>query len=484
MAANRPRFLLGLKAAFALAATAQSMGVNANQAPEQGTQVVSVEAMERHYEAHPAGSKIDIIAFNTDYVGEAVMAIEGVKTATQIEAYVLAKSGITDAAAANEIAKNVDFFLIRNTNLLGTVPIAIAPTGSPLAYGHRTPSQPTVQCIVNPLLPEGIAFPMTGLSRAQTVNFANRHEFTHCHTEYIMSGNTERLHEEQKASKKPNVQIIVELTRLHLNSEVMADVSAAADMIALDGQSPDIINTIADWRQQNLYTLQVDIGHYSSPALRALHGEIAKMGLPAFRQMTDQQRYDLATNITNANILPANVVAAINFHFAIENHKKIATKDNPLLKKIEKVIKQNRRLLNGITMSSSERRTFRHMIDHITQNRNTNASISSIHVPLSFEQASELDAWNIQAQLVNASEVEGDTLLSRDRLNTARLAVLHSLREEIRQTPDNPLLVAKVIKLDNAVAAIVADYYFTKEHGWPEPFTRPATPTPSIPHTS
>ena len=127
-------------------------------------------------------------------------------------------------------------------------------------------------------------------------------------------------------------------------------------------------------------------------------------------------------------------------------------------------------------MNSSERRTFRHMIDHITQNRNTNASILSIHVPLSFEQASELNAWNIQAQLISASEVEGGTLLSRDRLNTTRLTVLHSLREEIRQTPDNPLLVAKVIKLDNVVAAISADYYFAKEPGWPEPLPRAAAP--------
>ncbi len=475
MAANRSKLLLGLKAAFAMAATAQGVQASA-QAPEQNTAIVSVEDLERHYEAHPAGSQIDIIAFNTDYVGEAVMAIEGAKTAIQVEAYVLGKSGITDPAAANEIAKNVDFFMIRNTNLLGALPIAVAPTGSPLAYGHRTPGQPTVQCIVNPILPEGIAFPMTGLSRAQTVNFANRHEFNHCHTEYVMSGNSERLHEQQKVSKKPNVQIMIDLTRLHLNSEVMADVSAAADMIALDGQSPDIINPIADWRQQNLYTSQVDIGHYSSPALRALHGEIAKMGLPAFRQMNDQQRYDLATNITNANILPANVVTAINFHFAIENYKKIPTKDHPMLKQIKKAIKQNQRLLNGIRMNSSERGTFRQMIDHITQNRNTNASILSINVPLNFEQASELNAWNIQAQLISASAVEGGTSLSRDRLNTARLAVLHSLREEIRQAPDNPLLVAKVIKLDSAVAAISADYYFAREPGWPDPFPRPTAP--------
>ncbi|MEZ0259562.1 MAG: hypothetical protein ACAH80_01045 [Alphaproteobacteria bacterium] len=148
---------------------------------------------------------------------------------------------------------------------------------------HNMTSQ---ACVVVPSSEHALDVEIKGLSRAETVEFTNRHESWHCldskyNLRHIDPAQLEAIKEGSLRSHLGNTAAF-ETYATFYKKEALADVGAAGDMIRA-GKGLDLIDKTIAWRNEDPKDLQ----HLTSPVLKGFKHAIEQMGVENFRRLSD-----------------------------------------------------------------------------------------------------------------------------------------------------------------------------------------------------
>jgi hypothetical protein len=143
-------------------------------------------------------------------------------------------------------------------------------------------------CVVVPSSEHALEVDIKGLSRAETVEFTNRHESWHCldgkyTLRHLDPAKLEAVKSGSLVSQLGDPTALEAYATLY-KKESLADVGALGDMIRA-GKSPDIIDKVIAWRNSDPKDLQ----HLSSPVLQGFKAQIEQMGLENFRRLPDAE---------------------------------------------------------------------------------------------------------------------------------------------------------------------------------------------------
>ncbi len=182
----------------------------------------------------------------------------------------------------------------------------LVKTQNPAAFLNQTGAAGEA-CVIVPSSGHALPFNLPGLTLQQKITFVNTHESWHClDSRYPMQGFNEDAMD--KELKKPdalhNSAAVREFIALRYNKEALADVGALGDMIRAGKADLTAIDAVSDWRKK----LVGDPLHFSPPVLAEMKTRIVKMGLPAFRAMTDSQAQAFYFKVMDARELTANIV--------------------------------------------------------------------------------------------------------------------------------------------------------------------------------
>jgi hypothetical protein len=172
-------------------------------------------------------------------------------------------------------------------------------------------------CVVIPSSERSPNVDITGLSRADQVDFTNRHESYHClDSKYNLRHLApEKVEAVKKGSliSQVNDRTAMEIYATVTRKESVADTGAAGDMIR-NGKGLDLLDKLADWRAEDART---DLQHLSSPVLKGLKAKIEEMGLENFRKLSDKDAQKLYFQVTDDYGMTAkSLQTAIRFSLA------------------------------------------------------------------------------------------------------------------------------------------------------------------------
>lgn len=188
------------------------------------------------------------------------------------------------------------------------------------AYGQDPAAFPSAAisprraCVIVPINTYNQPLSIPGLSLDQRINFINRHEGWHCQDSRFPQppggSGEEKMTKLDVNAAIADDALLADLSN-RIRKESVADAGAVGDMIRQDGFGLDLIDKIIAWRNN-----PQDVGHISTPVLQGLKSAITKMGLPAFRALTDRQATDLYYNVTTQNQLGPN---GVRFAMVLDN---------------------------------------------------------------------------------------------------------------------------------------------------------------------
>jgi hypothetical protein len=163
---------------------------------------------------------------------------------------------------------------------LGTSVVSVLP-GAANIPGTRL-------CIVVPasggLLNEVVSGLIPAIGLPRTIEFINRHEIWHCR------------------DRSPPYK--------NYRNEAFADTAAVGDMIR-GGAGMEVLDAVTNWREARAW----DLDHWTSPVLKALKGEIGRMGLDRFRALGDDAAENLYHRVADRNGLsPTEAMNAFVLH--------------------------------------------------------------------------------------------------------------------------------------------------------------------------
>lgn len=272
----------------------------------------------------------------------------------------------------------------------------------------------------------------TGLNMAQSARFLNRHEFRHCasaHINHVMERHDDVAAAVARGDMGP---ALFDYLSSRLEEETRADLGALSDMIVLDGDSPAILRSVAQWRADRMAAEQHDITHYSTPALLALAGRIDDMGLDRYRRMPERSRERMLERILQDTKLTGGAVALVfsrahggevNYPYSLRDHQRAT----PALAYL-----QAHPNLQFVDMDP---------------------------IILTAEQATSLQEWDAEAEMTKRALREGNGQINRFSLLAARRDMLDTLRDNIHREPTNTIYGAQILmthmafqQLSNALA--------------------------------
>jgi hypothetical protein len=154
-------------------------------------------------------------------------------------------------------------------------------------------------CVVVPSSEHALNIDVPGLSRADTVEFTNRHESWHCldskyNLRHLDMSKMEGINGHTLASQVNN-RTAMEMWATLSRKETLADVGAAGDMIR-SGKGLDILDKVANWRAASA---KEDPQHVSTLPLLGLKAEIERIGLDNFRKLSDADAQKLYFRVTD-----------------------------------------------------------------------------------------------------------------------------------------------------------------------------------------
>jgi hypothetical protein len=153
-------------------------------------------------------------------------------------------------------------------------------------------------CVVVPSSEHALAVDIKGFSRAETVDFTNRHESWHCldskyNLRHVDPKKVDRIREGSLISQV-NDRTAMDIYATLSRKESIADAGAAGDMIRA-GKGLDVLDKLAGWRAETPKDLQ----HLSSPVLLGLRAKIEEVGLDNFRRMSDADAQKIYFEVTD-----------------------------------------------------------------------------------------------------------------------------------------------------------------------------------------
>lgn len=300
---------------------------------------------------------------------------------------------------------------------------------APFALPHLHTVDGRALCIVVTAQPDIQLTIPTGLTTEQTVRYINRHEFHHC-----ISRHLDRFDKDSKEISTTNPDgsanpAAFRQAAASLAEETRADLGAAMDMIALDGDDTSVIRGLAEWRARRMAASQHDILHYSTPALLALAERIDTMGIARFRGLSEQQRTRMAEGLVRSHSLSPGAIALalkdINYlddDGTTLRHLRIGARDHSLVAPAQAYVRANP------------------MIEHE----------DIVPANLSPDQVAALRDWDIEAQLVRRAAAP-DGRLTRLGVLNARAEILDRLRQDLAADPANPIHGARILLTHGAV---------------------------------
>lgn len=268
---------------------------------------------------------------------------------------------------------------------------------------------------------------LDGMTGEQAVRFFNRHEFWHCVGDTVLEAHGAAQH----GSERRFTRAFYEHQARILSTETMADLGAVSDMIAQDGDGPEVAQSVSIWRARRFFAEQRDITHFSSPALTVFAQEIEAMGADAFRALNDHDRMEMITRITRENRISPAVLALIDQHLHGVNADHMRATD------------AERQVALQVTGLMRQIGPIRHDDFEI--------------IILSEAQGAELAHFDQRAQLERDARAESDGALTRSGLLTARARLLDVLRAELRHEPDNALIGARIILTHAATTQLLRE---------------------------
>jgi hypothetical protein len=268
---------------------------------------------------------------------------------------------------------------------------------------------------------------LDGMTAEQAVRFFNRHEFWHCVGDTVLEAHGAA----RDGSERRFTRAFYEHKARVLSSETMADLGAVADMIAEDGDGLEIVQSVSIWRARRFFAEQRDIDHFSSPALIVFAQEIEAMGIDAFRQRGAAARLEMITRSTRENRISPAVLALLDQHRHGVNadHMRPSASERALAEKVAGLMRQ----VGSITHDDFE------------------------FIVLSEDQGAELARFDARGRLERAARGEAEGPLSRHAVLAARARLLDELRRALRETPDDPLIGARIILTHRAAAGLLHD---------------------------
>ncbi len=272
----------------------------------------------------------------------------------------------------------------------------------------------------------------TGLNVAQSTRFLNRHEFRHCasaHISHTLQNHGTVAQSVQRGELSP---ALFDYLAGVLEEETRADLGALSDMIVLDGDSADILRSVADWRARRMAASQHDLTHYSSPALLALAERIDEMGVARFRRMGEGARERLLERVLHDTRLSGGamlLLAADVYDGAVED--------------------VNYPLTPGDHARAAPALAYIAANPHLQH-------VDMDPIILTPAQMRELQAWSPEDDMQKRALSEGRGSVTRLSLLAARSDMLDTLREDIRRDPSNPVYGARILLTHAAFQSLSA----------------------------
>jgi hypothetical protein len=183
------------------------------------------------------------------------------------------------------------------------------PTGESIyieeahAFYHEMPDGGSYVTTIVPIAPHALPYNIKGLTVEENVEFANKHEAWHC-IDFLMNISEQLFKKLPDAQAKNERQAIFctgdrQSLIISHSREAFADIAALGDMIR-EGKNPEIIDAVIAWRisySEDSPSIAEDVGHLTPLALQALKKEINKMGLEAFRDLSEDEARQIYMDI-------------------------------------------------------------------------------------------------------------------------------------------------------------------------------------------
>ncbi len=301
-----------------------------------------------------------------------------------------------------------------------------------------TSSDGTMMCVTvlgNP----GIAIAtIEGMTQDQVIRFVNRHEMRHCTDTSGLEDLFTSHNRWQELEKTAFGARETETARYSYQSQILyresvADLGALIDMIVIDGDTPAIIDSIAQWRQNELYAND-DITHYTTDSMIALSRTINDIGVDAFRALPEEAREKILYDIAAKSALSAGSFAYLAGHLTGAN---------------------NTPLRPNVDISDTDRAAVASTIKRLDSHEYIGTA-EQTQIILTDAQIHELRNWDARTRLTQAALSHSDSL-TQGSLYNARVALLDSLREDIAANPSDTLHGAKLVLLENTFKDMMHD---------------------------
>lgn len=274
-----------------------------------------------------------------------------------------------------------------------------------------------------------------GFTRDQMVRFTNRHEFQHCTDPHFKMAETPKdvdLEKERKDLEKGHFShFALQSAAETMRHETLADLGAVGDMIAKDGDSIDIIDTLADFRQKMLGN-RLDIGHYSSPGLKALRAQIEDMGIDTFRALPQDKREEMYQRIT-AETSPSP--------FALRAFVAIIT-EKTSLGRAERKARSDAEDAMGVEIYHAFKEGARRHTSQFSPRT------------LAFMHQENILDYDAQEELLSRARDEQGRVTPQS-LTRARSGILDDLLSRMDEKPNDPSSAAKSVKLRETYAELM-----------------------------
>lgn len=172
-------------------------------------------------------------------------------------------------------------------------------------------------CVVVPSSAFALTIDIRGMTTQQQILFTNRHESWHCLDHFFVEQSLDAKDvaavPEGTLADNVNNRTAMAIYAINYNKESLADVGAVGDMIRHDGYGLDLVHTIAAWRQR----YPNDPQHMSSPSLNGFRAKVERMGLDAFRALSDEQATQLYVDtVKEHGATPRSVYIQIRYETA------------------------------------------------------------------------------------------------------------------------------------------------------------------------
>ncbi len=311
-------------------------------------------------------------------------------------------------------------------------------TLAPVAVPDLRATDGRAMCITITGQPDIQSVLPTGLNMEQSARFLNRHEFRHCasaHISHMMERHDEIAANVARGEITP---ALFDYLSGRLEEETRADLGALSDMIVLDGDSSQILRSVAAWRADRMAAEQRDVTHYSSPALLALADRIDAMGIARYRGMSERARERLIERVLQDTKLTGGAVLLV---YAEANNASVSAVNYPL--------------------SARDHARAAPALAHMRANPNLQF-VDMDPIILTPDQATTLHEWDAQGEMAQRAMREGGGQINRFALLAARRDMLDSLRDSIARDPANPIYGARILMTHMAFQDLSNDLAATR----------------------